>query len=57
MLTSRTIDLSVAIENGVASDPPPLLPAITYRAHHEITADLVGMFPGLSRGQLPDGMG
>ena len=56
-MTPRIVDLSVAIENGVASDPPQMLPSITYLAHDETAAQVAAMFPGLSPSQLPDGKG
>ncbi|MCW5710698.1 cyclase family protein [Shinella sp.] len=32
-MARRFIDISVALKNGIKSDPPPLLPQITYRDH------------------------
>jgi len=49
----RLIDLSVPLEMGIASDPPPMLPQIEY-SDHQSTADQVTMFfPGLSPDDLP----
>ena len=53
----RFIDLSVAIENDVASDPEPIRPRITYLAHGETFEQLAAFFPGLSRENLPEGEG
>ena len=53
----RLIDISVPLEVGIASDPEPMLPAITYRAHGETASELCSIFPGLQPDQLPDGMG
>jgi kynurenine formamidase len=51
------IDLSIAIENDVASDPEPFRPQITYMTHGETFAQIAPFFPGLEREQLPDGEG
>ena len=56
-MTRRFIDISVAIDNLVISDPPPLRPEITYRGHDEGAMDMVEMFPGLKTEDLPDGEG
>jgi len=51
----RTIvDLSIAIENHVASDPEPYLPQITYLKHRETYQQLLPFFPGLDANQLRD---
>lgn len=53
----RIVDLSVALEADIASDPPVMLPEIKYLDHHD-TAELVaGFFPGLTVDQLPNGEG
>ncbi|MBC2667598.1 cyclase family protein [Novosphingobium piscinae] len=51
------IDISMPISARVITDPPPLRPRITYRAHRDGAADLAGLFPGLSPADLPDGEG
>lgn len=51
----RLIDLSIPLENGVASDPPGAEPTITYLAHGETLPQLAKYFPGLSSDDLPDG--
>ena len=51
----RLIDLSIPLENGVASDPPGAEPTITYLAHGETLPQLAKYFPGLSTDDLPDG--
>jgi kynurenine formamidase len=53
----RIIDLSLALENDVAADPPGLGPQIEYRTHQETVAELLGFFPGIRPDQLPDGEG
>jgi kynurenine formamidase len=50
----RIIDLSLALENDVAADPPGLGPHIEYRAHKETVGQLLGFFPGIRPDQLPD---
>ncbi len=51
------IDLSVPLQNGIASDPPGMLPEIDYVAHAETAPQLCAMFPGLTVDQLPDRQG
>src|SRR5947209_20112331 len=53
----RIIDLSVALKGGIASDPPRMLPEITYRDHKEGAKEFAEIFPGLKPEQLPDGEG
>ena len=53
----RFIDISVPLEAGIRSDPPPMLPEITYRGHAETAAEICSIFPGLRPEQLPDGAG
>src|SRR3954451_20868122 len=53
----RIIDLSVALKAGIASDPPRMLPEITYRDHKEGAKEFAEIFPGLKPEQLPDGEG
>ena len=50
----KIIDLSIAIENDIASDPEPYRPQITYLKHHETHHQLLPFFPGLSPEELPD---
>jgi len=53
---ARTIiDLSIYLENDVISDPPPYRPKIDYIDHKTSVPDLIGFFPGLKPGDLPDG--
>lgn len=53
----RFIDLSVPLEMGIASDPPPMLPKIDYQAHHETAEQVMMFFPGLAKEDLPGGEG
>ena len=52
----RIVDLSVPLKVGIASDPPPLLPKITYRDHAFGAAEFAPM-AGLKAEDLPDGAG
>ena len=53
----RFIDLSVALEAEIASDPPIMLPEIEYMSHADTAAQMAGFFPGLTPGDLPGGEG
>lgn len=53
----RFIDISVPLEQGIVSDPEPMLPEIEYQDHRETTPQICSMFPGLRPEQLPGGMG
>ncbi|MFC3227445.1 cyclase family protein [Marinibaculum pumilum] len=53
----RIVDLSIAIENEIISDPVPFNPKVEY-LDHSMTADqMAGFFPGLRTEDLPDGEG
>ena len=53
----RLIDLSVALEADIASDPPVMLPQIEYQSHDQTAEQVMAFFPGLTRDQLPGGEG
>ena len=53
----RLIDISVALEADIASDPPIMLPEIDYMAHDQTADQVASFFPGLTRDQLPGGEG
>jgi kynurenine formamidase len=53
----RFLDLSVALESGIASDPPGFEPQITYVDHKTGAQQMVTMFPGLKTEDLPDAEG
>lgn len=56
-MARRFIDLSVALEAGIASDPPAMLPRIDYRDHRQTAPEVAGYFPGLAVDDLPGGEG
>ena len=51
------VDLSIAIEAGLPSDPPMMIPKIDYVGHSEGAQQMKDFFPGLSVDQLPDSLG
>lgn len=53
----RYIDLSIAIENDIPSDPPGFGPQITYIDHKTGAGQLAASFPGLAPEDLPGGEG
>ena len=56
-MTRRFLDLSIYLENDVASDPPAFKPHIDYVTHHSSADQVASFFPGLQAGDLPDGEG
>ncbi len=56
-MAQTIIDLSVAIRNGIASDPPSMVPEITYRDHAGGVEEFQELFPGLRPDQIPDRAG
>lgn len=53
----RIIDLSIYLENDVISDPPGMIPEITYFNHQDTPEQIASFFPGLQKDDLPDGEG
>ena len=53
----RIVDISNALEAGIASDPPMMLPKIDYVPHTEGAAQMAAAFPGLTPADLPGGEG
>jgi kynurenine formamidase len=51
----KIIDISIAIENDIKSDPAGFQPHIEYKSHHQTVHELAGFFPGLQAADLPDG--
>jgi hypothetical protein len=52
----RIVDISVALKAGIVSDPPYMLPQITYLDHNAGALNFMAVF-GVTRDQLPDGAG
>ena len=53
----RFVDLSVALEADIQSDPPIMLPEIDYLSHDQSGEQVMAFFPGLTREDLPQGEG
>lgn len=53
----RFVDISVALEADIVSDPPIMLPKIDYMDHASTAEQIAMFFPGLQTEQLPDGEG
>ncbi len=51
------IDISVALDADLISDPPMIQPDIEYLDHRQTGDQVASFFPGLRRDQLPDGEG
>lgn len=51
----KLIDISVPLENDIASDPPGFTPQINYIDHQQSVPQLTSFFDGLSNDDLPDG--
>jgi hypothetical protein len=53
----RFVDISVALEAGIASDAPGFEPGIEYLDHRRTAADVCRFFPGFTPAHLPGGEG
>jgi kynurenine formamidase len=57
-MARKYIDLSIAIENGIPSDPPQMIPSIQYITHDEGAGQMIPFFPGIDPARdLPGGKG
>ena len=56
-MARRFVDISVALEANIPSDPPFMLPRIDYSAHAETASQVAAFFPGLDASDLPGGEG
>ena len=57
MAEKRFIDLSVALESGLPSDPLAMIPQIDYADHQKGAEQMKDFFPGIQKEQLPGGLG
>jgi len=57
MAEKRFVDLSISIESGLPCDPPMMIPSIDYVNHAQGAQQMTDFFPGLSKEQLPNGLG
>jgi kynurenine formamidase len=53
----QIIDLSIAIEAGLPSDPEIMIPRIDYVSHAQGAEQMEAFFPGLDKSRLPGGLG
>jgi len=56
-MSPRFIDLAVAIENNIPSDPPNIIPKIAYTDHSVGANQMKLFFPGATEKDLPGGLG
>jgi len=56
-MTKKIIDLSISIEADLPSDPPMMIPQITYVDHKTGATQMKDFFPGLEVEQLPKSLG
>ncbi|MBU2550579.1 MAG: cyclase family protein [Proteobacteria bacterium] len=56
-MAKRFIDLSIAIEPDLPSDPPDLIPKIEYLDHETGAESMKAFFPGIRKEDLPGGLG
>ena len=57
MATRRFVDLSIAIEPDLPSDPPLMIPKIDYITHAMGADQMTEFFPGVKKEQLPGSLG
>lgn len=53
----RYVDLSIAIESGLPSDPPMMVPKIDYIDHAMGADQMLQFFPGIKKEDLPESLG
>ncbi len=57
MSRRRFVDLSISIEADLPSDPPMMIPKIQYVDHEAGAEQMQGFFPGVTKEDLPGGLG
>lgn len=57
MSSRRFVDLSIAIESGLPSDPAFMIPQIDYVGHGQGADQMKDFFTGVKKEQLPGGLG
>jgi kynurenine formamidase len=57
MARTRFVDLSISIEADLPSDPPMMIPKIHYADHAAGAEQMQEFFSGISKEQLPGGLG
>ena len=55
-MARRLVDLSVTLENDLPTDPPGLLPHITYQSHADTAVEAAHLYPGFDPKNFPDGV-
>src|SRR3989339_182105 len=53
----KIIDLSIALEDGIPSDPEMMIPHIDYMDHQAGAVQMTQFFPGIKKEDLPGGLG
>jgi kynurenine formamidase len=56
-MAKRIVDLSIAIEPHLPSDPPMMIPKVDFIDHAQGAEQMKDFFPGLEKDQLPGGLG
>ncbi len=56
MSKKRFVDLSIAIEPGIPSDPPMMIPQVEYVDHSQGAEQMRMFFPGAEKNDLPGGL-
>jgi kynurenine formamidase len=56
-MAKKFVDLSIAIEDGLPSDPQDMIPKIHYMDHEAGAQMMKSFFPGITERDLPKGLG
>ncbi len=56
-MSKQFIDLSIAIEAALPSDPPLMIPKVDYVTHEMGAEQMMQFFPGITKDQLPGKLG